>query len=265
MNILDCVTYFDEDVILELRLNILNDYVDKFIITEGEYDHRGNKRKLNFNLDKYKDFKDKIVYLPVSEFPSLKNPWQMLEYQRNYAMQEIKKYDDEFYILVSDIDEIPNPEKFKEFQLSNSKYGAFEQLFFYYKLNFMNVSQKEWYGSKICQKKNLKTPNWLREYKIKQYPWWRLDKKENIKIIHNGGWHFSFLYDVEGIIKKISSFQHTEFDKDEYKNKKTIEKKILNGEDIFNRNFKFKKIEIDSSFPEYILKNINKYKEWIKN
>ena len=264
MNILDCVTYFDEETILELRLNILYEHVTKFIITEGEFDHRGNKRKLNFDLKKYAKFKDKIIYLPVKNFPNLNDPWSMLEHQRNASHYKINKFDDETYILVSDIDEIPNPKKISEFLDNNYKYGVFEQLFFYYKLNLVNTTQTQWHGSKICKKKFLKSPNWLREYKIKQYPWWRFDKPENVKIIKNGGWHFSFLYNVDGIIKKISSFQHTEFDKDEFKNREIIEKKIKNGEDIFNRNFSFKKIEIDEKFPEYLIKNKDKYKNWIQ-
>ena len=265
MNILDCVTYFDEEIILELRLNILYEHVSKFIITEGEFDHRGNKRKLNFDLNKYSKFKDKIIYIPVKDFPDLKNPWSMLEHQRNYCNKEISKFDDETYVLVSDIDEIPNPKKINEFIYSKDKYGVFEQLFFYYKLNLLNLTQSEWHGSKICKKQYLKNPNWLREYKVKQYPWWRIDKPKNIKIIKDGGWHFSFLYDVDGIIKKISSFQHTEFDKDEFKKKEIIEKKIKNGEDIFNRNFSFRKIDIDYKFPDYLLKNISKYRNWIQH
>ena len=265
MNILDCVTYFDEETILELRLNILYEHVTKFIITEGEFDHRGNKRKLNFDLSKYDKFKDKIIYIPVDNFPNLNNPWSMLEHQRNSALNEINKFNDETYILVSDIDEIPNPKKINEFTDDKFKYGVFEQLFFYYKLNLVNTIQTHWHGSKICKKKYLKSPNWLREYKIKQYPWWRLDKPENIKIIKDGGWHFSFLYDVDGIIKKISSFQHTEFDKKKYKDKETIKRKINNGEDIFDRNFLFKKMNIDENFPEYLIKNKRKYKNWIQD
>ena len=153
MNILDCVTYFDEETILDLRLNILNEHVTKFIITEGKYDHRGKKKKLNFDLEKYDKFKDKIIYLPVDNFPNLKNPWEMLEYQRNYSMHEIKNYDDDTFVLISDIDEIPNPKKINEFINSNSNYGVFEQLFFYYKLNLINTKQTKWYGTKICKKK----------------------------------------------------------------------------------------------------------------
>lgn len=264
MNILDCVTYFDEELILELRLNILYEHVDRFIITEGKYDHRGNKRELNFDINRYDKFRDKIVYLPVENFPNLNDPWKMLEYQRNYSLNEIKKYDDNDYVIISDIDEIPNPEKIIDFTNRKLNLGVFEQLFFYYKLNLLNTSQSEWYGSKICKKKNLKSPNWLREYKIKQYPWWRFDRPKNLKIIKDGGWHFSFLYDVDGIIKKISSFQHIEFDKDEYKNKETIIKKIKEGKDVFNRNFLFKKIKIDEKFPKFIIENKEKYKNWIQ-
>tara|TARA_Y100001970_G_scaffold208617_1_gene254261 strand:- start:196 stop:672 length:477 start_codon:yes stop_codon:yes gene_type:complete len=153
MNILDCITYFDEDVILKIRLNILNEHVSKFIITEGEYDHRGNKRKLNFDINKYPEFKDKIIYLPVKKFPNLYDPWSMLKYQRDFALNEIKKYDDNTFVIVSDVDEIPKPEKIYEFINSNHKYGVFEQLFFYYKLNMLNVTNKFWHGSKICKKK----------------------------------------------------------------------------------------------------------------
>ncbi|MGL3827409.1 glycosyl transferase family 17 [Candidatus Pelagibacter communis] len=263
MNILDCVTYFDEDIVLDLRLNILNKHVTKFIITEGAFDHRGNKRELNFDINKFSEFKDKIIYLPVTKFPNLENPWSMLEYQRNYSLNEIKKYDDDTIIIISDVDEIPNPNKIHLFIDDKYSEGVFEQNFFYYKLNLINETQSEWYGSKITRKKYLKTPNKLREKKIKQYPWWRFDKPRNIKIIKDGGWHFSFLYDVDGIIKKISSFQHTEFDKDEYKDKSTIIKKIENGEDLFNRGFKFNKRKIDDNFPEYLIKNIEKYKNWI--
>ncbi len=265
MNILDCVTYFDEEIILNLRLNILYEHVSKFIITEGAYDHRGNKRKLNFNIKKFEKFKDKIVYLPVENFPNLKDPWKMLKYQRDYSMKEINKYDDDTYVLVSDIDEIPNPIKITEFINDNSKIGVFEQLFFYYKLNLLNVTQSNWHGTKICKKKFIKNPDWLRAYKVKQYPWWRLDKPQNVKILKDGGWHFSFLYDEEGIIKKISSFQHTEFDKKEFKDKNVIKEKIANGEDIFNRNFIFKKINLDGKFPDYLLKNLEKYKSWIQD
>jgi len=264
MKIIDCFTYFDEDVILKIRLNILYNVVDKFIISEGGYDHRGNKRKYNFKIENFKEFADKIIYLPVDKFPNLNYPWAMLKFQRNYCNDLlIKKFNPDDYIIVSDVDEIPNPLKILDFIDKKYKIGVFEQLMFYYKLNLLNSSSPLWHGSKICKLKNLKNPEWLRAYKSKQYSWWRLDKPSNLKIIKKGGWHFSFLYDVNGIIKKISSYQHTEFDIDKIKNKKTIENKINNNLDIFNRNFKYKAIILDNRFPNYILENRKQLQKWI--
>jgi len=268
MKIIDCVTYFDEDLILKLRLNILYNIVDKFIISEGIYDHRGNKRDTKFNISNFEKFSNKIVYIRVEDFPTLDDPWKMLRHQRNSSMNYIRQCDPEDYILISDVDEIPNPEKVKEFinnKNNKNDIGVFKQLFFYYKLNLLNFSTPEWFGTKICKVKKLKNPDWLRGYKSKQYAWWRLDKPKNLKIILKGGWHFSFLYDVNGIIKKISSYQHKEFDNTNIKNSDLIKKKIVNGEDIFNRGYKFKKIEIDEKFPDYIIKNKNNLINWIED
>jgi beta-1,4-mannosyl-glycoprotein beta-1,4-N-acetylglucosaminyltransferase len=262
--ILDCFTYFDEEIILDLRFNILNPFVDKFIITEGAFDHRGKKRKLNFNLEKYKEFKEKIIYIPVETFPDTTDPWSMLEYQRNKALETIENFNDETLVMISDADEIPKMENVYKFLKSKKKYGVFEQFFFYYKINMLNSTNSLWYGSKICKKKFLKSPNWLRELKTKKYPWWRFDKLNSPYIIKDGGWHFSFLYDADGIIKKISSYQHAEFDNKLIKDRSIIEHKINNGEDILNRGYKFEKITLDRIFPKYILENQKKLSQWIK-
>ena len=104
MKIIDCFTFTDEETVLDIRLNVLKDIVDKFIITEGTYDHRGNKRALNFDINNYEKFREKIIYLKVSDFPDLKNPWEMLKYQRNFVLNEVKKFDDNDYIMCSDVD-----------------------------------------------------------------------------------------------------------------------------------------------------------------
>ena len=91
MKIYDCITYFDEDVILKIRLNVLYDVVDKFIIAEGAFNHRGIRRKLNFKIDNYQEFSDKIIYLPVDDFPNLNDPWSMLKHQRNSVNKYCKE------------------------------------------------------------------------------------------------------------------------------------------------------------------------------
>ena len=265
MKLIDCFTFTDEEIVLDIRLNVLNDIVDKFIITEGTYDHRGNKRHLVFNMKNYEKFKEKIIYLKVSDFPNLKDPWEMLKYQRNFVLNEVKKFDGNDYIMCSDVDEIPNPQSVKYFIDQNKKkVGIFMQKLFYYKLNYLCKDYETWFGTKITKIKDLKTPQLLHGMKAKIYPWWRIDKPRNPLMIKNGGWHFSFLYDVEGIIKKISSYQHVEYDNSDIKDKEKILLKIKNGDDIFDRGYKYKKIKIDESFPEYLIKNQEKYSHWIK-
>ena len=265
MKIIDCFTYFDEEIILDLRLNILNSYVDKFVITEGKFDHRGRKRKTIFNIDKFKQFKDKIIYIKVEDFPSLNDPWSMLRHQRNKILSSLKQFNEEDYILISDVDEIPNPKSIEEFFKSQKKIGIFKQKMYYYKFNILNCTESDWFGSKICKKKHLKSPDWLRGLKPKIYPWWRLDKERSIQIINNGGWHFSFLYNPEGIAKKLSSYQHSEFDNSNLNDIEKIKIKIDNYQDIFGREYKYKRVELDQSFPQYLLDNKSKFIEWIKN
>ena len=132
-----------------------------------------------------------------------------------------------------------------------------------YKLNLLNLNENNWHGSKICLKKKLKSPQWLRDLKFKKYPFWRVDKIRNIQIIKDGGWHFAYLQSPENISKKIKSFAHGEFNKANITNEENIKLKIEKGQDIFERGHNLKKVEIASSFPKYILQNKDKLKKWI--
>ena len=263
MKIIDCFTFFDEEIILELRLNILYDYVDQFIISEGTYDHRGRSRKTLFNKEKFKKFEDKITYIKVNDFPNLSDPWKMLSHQRNSAIPFLKKFDRNDLVLISDVDEIPNLKIINNFLKSKKNIVFFTQKFFFYKLNLF-TDNEEWHGTRICKLKDLKSPDWLRGIKRKKYPWWRIDKETSTVFLENGGWHFSFMYTPEGISKKFSSYQHLEFDNPNYNNLEIIKSKIAEGKDVLGRGYTFSKITIDETFPEYILKNLDKYKNYIK-
>ena len=115
----------------------------------------------------------------------------------------------------------------------------------------------------------LKNFSSLRNLKNRRYPFWRIDtlfsdiKQYDVKIIENGGWHFSFLKSPKDIKKKIGSYSHQEFNKSKFTDEISIAKKIDKGEDLFERNIKYKKIKVDKSFPEYIFNNKEKLKEWI--
>ena len=134
---------------------------------------------------------------------------------------------------------------------------------FDYKLNLLNETEGDWHGSKICLKKNLKSPQWLRNLKFKKYPFWRIDKIKDLQIIKNGGWHFSYLQDPESLLKKIKSFSHGEFNKPEFTSKEKIVEKIKMQKNIFNLPYNYKKVEIDDTFPKYIINNKEKLKKWI--
>ena len=111
----DCITYLNEEELLELRLNILNKYVDFFVICEAREDHRGNSKKLNFNINKFTKFKEKIIYLIVERFENCKRTWDRQNYQRDYLINGISNANNEDLILFSDVDEIPNLQNIKNF------------------------------------------------------------------------------------------------------------------------------------------------------
>jgi beta-1,4-mannosyl-glycoprotein beta-1,4-N-acetylglucosaminyltransferase len=293
MKIIDCFMYFDEDMMLDLRLNILDKYVSNFIICEATFNHKGLKKKLNFDINKFSKFKNKIIYLVLDKEPSniriispedsqsvinskiLDNSINRDIGQRNHLIEGIKKFNDEDLILLNDIDEIPNLEFFKY----KSKITIFKQKMIYYKFNLL-YPNFFWMGSKICKKKYLFLPQWLRNIKSKNYPWWRIDtflsnkKYININFIEKGGWHFSNIKKPEEIDFKMRNFAHhleyeeSGIDADVLK-KKIAEKKVFYNHfaDKSDSNKLGYEAELENldlnELPKYIVKNKNKYKEWI--
>ena len=268
MAIYDCFQFFDEEHILDLRFNILNEFVDFFVIVESTTDHQGNSKKLNFDLNKFKKFSNKIIYIIVDDTEeSIRKPHKggeslVEQHQRNSIMRGLKNCLDSDLVILSDVDEIPDLSKLKVFD-KKSKYAVFSQKMFCYKINLLNETESNWHGSKICLKKNLKSPQWLRDLKFKKYPFWRIDKPKKLQIITNGGWHFAYLQNPHSISKKIKSFSHGEFNKINFTDEKKIEEKIKMGKDIFGRSINYKKIQIDNTFPRYIIQNKDKFKDWI--
>ena len=184
MNIYDCFMYFDEDLLLELRLNSLDKFVKKFVITEATYTHNGSKKELRFDVNKFKKFKDKIIYIVVDEQPS--NILKILEndtktqrgeklilngmardyFQRESLSKGLEKIQDDDLILVSDLDEIPNLENLNFSKIKNNII-IFEQKMFYYKFNLI-YKEFLWQGTKAIKKRNFVSPQWLRNIKSKK-------------------------------------------------------------------------------------------------
>ena len=271
MKIFDCFSYLDEDLLLELRLNILDENVDYFVIVEGNKTWQNNSKKLRFDINKFDKFKKKIIYIPITDMPDGDNPWVRENFQRNCISRGLVNANEDDLIIISDLDEIPNMEQIWKFN-SNMRYAVFKQKHFYYKINLQSQKNPFWYGSKICVKKYLKSPQWLRNLKFKKRPFWRIDKHRLNNILESGGWHFCNLKSAEELLYKYKNLCETndphvfkEKIEEKYLNLNEIEKKITLGKDIIGREDNYKKIEIDNSFPKYILNNIKQYKNWIVN
>tara|TARA_Y100001970_G_scaffold222664_1_gene273921 strand:+ start:4742 stop:5611 length:870 start_codon:yes stop_codon:yes gene_type:complete len=287
--------YFDEEIVLDTRLNCLNQYVDYFVIIESSYTHSGVKRDLKFNIKKFDRFKNKIIYKIYDEIPNrifkindsdsetikshkyIENAILRENGQRNYILEGIKDADDEDLILISDVDEIPNLSKvnFKEIK---EKIILFKQDMFYYKFN-LKLPNMEWTGTKGCKKKDLISPQWLRNIKDRKYPFFRIDtffskdKYISVKIVKNGGWHFSNIKAPEEIEHKLKSYlHHREFDADSLNTeqiKDIMNKKKaiydLNVDKTINKigtGDQLEKYKIEN-LPEEIKSNLDKYKEWL--
>ena len=294
MKIFDCFMYFDEEMLLELRLNILSKYVDYFIIVESIYNHKGEKRDLKFNPKKFDNFKDKIIYLVYDQIPleiekitsndSEKEKSRKLimnavfreNGQRNFIIKGLSKAESEDIILISDVDEIPNLE-FVNFNNLNQKIFLFQQDMLYYKFN-LKLPNYTWIGTKGCKKKYFKTPQWLRNIKDRKYPFYRFDalfsekKFINCILINNGGWHFTNIKTAQEIKHKLQSYlHHIEFEKqtlseeninDMIKNKVAIyDLKADSTQNKFGGN-KLVSYPVDN-LPKFLINNLNKYKQWM--
>ena len=290
MRIFDCTTYYDEELMMDIRFNTLNDQVEKFIVVESLFSHSGNKKKLNFDINNYSKFKDKIIYIVIENEPNnLKkgdklnqsekrmNSLKRIEQSYDSMLDGIKEAGEDDLIILSDNDEIPN---LTSDQFLNSKKNIiiFKQLLFYYKFN-LNYENLTWFGSKACRKKKLKSMTWLRNLKNKPYSWWRLDvlfsnyKERDLEIINDGGWHFTNMKTPEKLYEKLKNFgHHDEFDesgidlnfiKSKINNKEVFYDHFLDKKDPnkWRSNYKLKKVS-SSVLPEYLANNHQKYQNW---
>ena len=287
--------YFDEDLLLDLRLHTLDKFVKKFVITEATYTHNGSKKELKFDLNRFKKFKDKIIYLVVDNQP--KNILNLIEgeskdnrgeklilngmardyFQRENLSRGLSKVSDEDLIIISDLDEIPNLDNLNFSSIKNN-IVLFEQKMFYYKFNLL-YENFTWLGSKAIKNKNFKSPQWLRNIKGRKYPYWRLDtyfskkKYSNLYFVKNGGWHFTCIRTPEELEKKLLNFaHHYEYEESGLKigdlKKFISEKRVMYDHNVDQRGYKWsgksilKKID-NKDLPNHIEKNLKIYDDWL--
>ncbi len=261
----DCITFFDNSFMFDLRFNILKDYFDLFIVCESKYDHRNNPKKLHFDSKFLKD--DRIKYVVLEHpFPDGRDIWRNQAIQREFLLKHSKSFiENDDYIFFSDPDEIPHPDILKNFKLTK-KYGIFFQKCFNFKFNLFNPYETPWEGTRVCKKKNLKSIDFMRQ-KVKsknlEYGFFRFDKEKNIQIFDGGGWHFNNIMEPELISLKLKTFAHSEFSEKKFSDVDTIKNKIEKKIDLFQRGHQYEKIELDDSFPEYLVSNYEKYRLFI--
>ena len=297
MKIFDCFMFYDEELLLDIRMNILDEFVDYFVISESKNYHNGLKRSLKFNINNLLKFKDKIIYLVHDREPNgikminseddkknvsikkILNAHLRENDQRNFIETGLKNAADNDLILISDVDEIPNLENI-DLRTINNKIIMFKQNIFYYKLNrFLN--NFIWFGTKACKKKNLINPQWLRNIKSNKYKLFRLDtffsKQKYIDkyYVEDGGWHFSNLKNSDDLELKLKSYLHHHDYELEELGKNKIEELIKENKTIYDMfvdktsekygessRKKLEKFET-KKLPAYIQKNYNKYKDWL--
>jgi beta-1,4-mannosyl-glycoprotein beta-1,4-N-acetylglucosaminyltransferase len=287
--------YFDEEVVLEVRLNTLDKYVDYFVIVESSFTHKGDNKNLMFNHNKFKKFKNKIIYLVYDKQPKeievvnendsedeksrkyILNAALRENGQRNFIQNGLNKAENNDIILISDVDEIPNLSEVN-FNIISEKIIMFHQDMFYYKFD-LKIPNLLWAGTKGCRKKYLLSPQWLRNVKDKKYFPFRIDilfsekKYSSIKFISNGGWHFSNIKTAEEIEHKLKSYlHHREFDEQSLsveeiqniiENKKAIyDLKVDKRVNKIGDGSKLVKIKFEK-LPIFIQQNKHNYMKWL--
>ena len=257
MKVYDCFIFNHEIELLEVRLNVLNDCVDKFIITEGNVTFSGKPKESFYlkNKDRFSKWQDKIILNQI-KIHKFNSPWDREIYSRNSIM-DLKIFEDEDLILTSDSDEIPNPEVIENMSewVSDDTHFTFQQKAYHGYLN--NLYTDSWFGTRAATYKYMKntTVDDIREGTEDE-------SKITGSIITNGGWHFTYCGDDTHVKQKIDSFCDTQYNVPEITD--LVYENLKNGKDVLNRShIRYRKVEIDDNFPEYIVNNQEKYSHLI--
>ena len=290
MKIIDSTTYFEEDLMMDLRFNILDPHVDEFIVSEARFSHSGKEKEIKFDKKKFSKFEKKINHIILEKEPNNIIKKDKLSYvekrhnsilrikeQRNHISKFLSKYSPEDFLIYSDNDEIPD---LKNFDLQKIKKDVviFKQKIFYYKFNLI-LPGIDWFGSKACKIKNLKTVDILRNSKNKKYAFYRIDalfsdiKHQSLQVVQNGGWHFSNLKTHEDLHKKyLNDENHSEYEALNLpieRVRQNIENWTIDYDHLAKKESqeKFKKVKLErielDILPKFIQDNREKYIEWI--
>ena len=293
--IYDCFMYYDEDMLLELRLNTLDAYVDKFVIVESLYTFAGKRRdKLHFDIEKFDRFRDKIIYVVNDAVPKIhhhdfmsnsslvkageSDPWENETIARNSIMRGLVNAMDDDIIIVSDVDEIPRPEALSQYR-RHYLCLTLHQNFYNYKFNLQVLNEdgtpRQVKLPKMTRYKYLKgffrgQPELFRNVKRSGTPirdskllWGIL--KLRTKTVHDAGWHFSWVMSDERISEKMNTISHTEHNLPQFNNPDHIRRCVEQNVDIWNRPRKMVVRPITTEFmPAWLVDNQARFADFIK-
>ncbi len=271
-------------MLLELRFETLWDYVDYFVISEASYTHAGVDRVTEFDINKFNKYASKIRYIRLDDRPAGPNGfWKNENFIRNNLAKGLWDARPDDLIMISDLDEIPNPSAIATYDPAYKRGDLCQRYYSYYLNNFWVGDVNEngnvipgsniWHGTKITTYKYFvnffksdatsvrifKSFGFLRGIKR---AWFKLT--QNQKIL-DGGWHFTWVFSIENIIKKIESTAHQEFNHIDHKSPARMIELIRSGRDINKPKARYRVQSLGDEFPSYLVLNKEKFKEFILN
>lgn len=276
----DCTMINDELDMLEIRLNILYPFIEKFVIVESNRTHSGRPKEFNFlkNKDRFEKFMPKIIFLQYNGFeitPGV-SPWGNENFQRNMILDSlnIAKPEDDM-LFVSDVDEIPKPEKLFEARCIVCKTNMPVSLAMYNCMYFMNyVADLPYRGPYLYKPEKAKEVHDIfhcDRHSPSDFRWHMcsVGNEGDFHTILEAGWHFSTMGGIEAIRKKLASYAHVEFNTPELRSDEHLLKCMDEGIPYFEKLFNFQKDPVrytkrDISFlPAYIQFNLDRFKSYI--
>ena len=256
MKVYDVFTYFDEERLLELRLEEHNPFVDRFVLVEGNRTFVGRSKPFNFDINspRWANYRDKIIHLKILLSDTPETAWANEAAQRNAFVTAIA-FDDDDIVHLSDVDEITSRHSWRHIldELRLVDCLALRHRFFYYFLNL--ESSEPWTAPRLMRAHYLKdasaTPDEIR-------------KRACEHVSETCGWHFSYLMTLEEISAKLASFSHQEFNNAEYNSPDRIRRAIAGKTDLFSRSgVHYDVCRIDNSWPIGVLRAPNAWAKYI--
>lgn len=279
--IYDCFSFFNELDLLEIRLNVLKDVVDKFVLVEATQTHAGQSKPLYYqeNAGRFSAFGDRIIHIVVSDFSGAEGAntareraWAVENIQRNAIALGLKEAQESDTILISDLDEIPNPEVLVEV-VGKSGLTRLGLMPCYYYLNFRNYSLPEWtLSTQVLSYRTFCDPRTYRNFRFNEFVIPSVNRipsasmirfSKSDRTVHDAGWHFSYQGGAKMICRKIQSIAHTEFDTENTHSEVWVEERIKKGEDVFLRGDRFFAEKLDERFPSYVRDHVDRYAHMI--